>query len=220
MQSFTKSTLLAAFVCLAAACSSVPEKGEWPAYGSDGASSKYTPLSQINSDNVDQLKEVWRWSSPDNQLQGSATRERASYYKATPLMVNGRLYVSTSFNLVAAIDAGSGETLWQYDPKAYEQGRPANSGWQHRGVSYWESGADKRVIITTGTGELIALNADTGKPIESFGNNGKVDLQAGITASEEERRLIGYNSPPAIVKDTIVVGCTVTDFVRSTHMPT
>lgn len=194
--------------------------GEWRSYGSDGASSKYTALSQISPDNVNKLQRVWTWDSPDNSLQGTATRQRASYYKSTPIMVDGRLYVSTGFNLVAAVDPATGKTLWQYDPKAYEQGRPANSGWQHRGVSYWESGKDKRVIVTTGTGELIALHADTGKPVENFGNKGKVDLQAGITQTEQERRLIGYNAPPAIVKDTIVVGCTVTDGVRGTHMPT
>ncbi|MCW8194856.1 PQQ-binding-like beta-propeller repeat protein [Proteobacteria bacterium 005FR1] len=194
--------------------------GEWRNYANDGGSSKYTPLAQIDEQNVSKLQEAWRWNSPDNALQGSVTQQRASYYKSTPLMVDGRLFVSTGFNLVVAIDPASGETIWQYDPKAYEQGRPANSGWQHRGLSYWESGADKRVIITTGTGELIALNAQTGEPIKSFGKNGKVDLQAGITQTEAERRLIGYNSPPAIVKDTVVVGCTVTDGVQTTRMPT
>lgn len=194
--------------------------GEWRSYANGGASSKYTPLSQINGGNVNRLRKAWSWDSPDNQLQGTATRQRASYFKATPLMVDGRVYVSTSFNLVAALDPATGKTLWQYDPEAYKQGRPANSGWQHRGVSYWQSGRDKRIFITTGTGELIALNADTGKPVESFGNHGKVDLQAGITRTPEERRLVGYNAPPAIVRDTIVVGCTVTDGVRGTHMPT
>lgn len=193
--------------------------GEWRHYGADGASSKYTPLAQINRDNVNQLQEVWRWESPDNALQ-SKIRQRTSYFKPTPLMVNGRLYLSTSFSLVVAVDPATGKTIWEFDPKAYEQGRPANSGWQHRGVSYWESDNDRRIIIATGTGELIALNADTGKPIAGFGNEGRVDLQAGITANDAERRLVGYNSPVAIVKDTVVVGCTVTDGVRTQAMPT
>lgn len=193
--------------------------GEWRHYGADGASSKYIPLAQINRDNVNQLQEVWRWDSPDNALQDTI-RQRGSYFKPTPLMVNGRLYLSTSFNLVVAVDPATGKTLWEFDPEAYKQGRPANSGWQHRGVSYWESGSDRRIIIATGTGELIALNADTGKPVSSFGDEGRVDLQAGITSSDAERRLIGYNSPVAIVKDTVVVGCTVTDGVRTKAMPT
>ncbi len=195
--------------------------GEWRHYGGDGASSKYTPLSQINANNVNQLKIAWVWESLDNKLvDDKVTRQRPSYYKSTPLLVNGKLYTSTSLNQVAAIDPASGETLWSFDPKAYEQGRPANSGWQHRGVSYWESKNDKRIFITTGLGELIALNAETGKLITSFGDNGRVDLQAGIISDEKERRLIGYSAPPAIVKDTIVVNCTVTDGVRTIAMPT
>ncbi|GAB1266179.1 pyrroloquinoline quinone-dependent dehydrogenase [Aurantivibrio infirmus] len=195
--------------------------GEWRHYGGDGASSKYTPLSQINANNVNQLKIAWVWESLDNKLlDDKVTRQRPSYYKSTPLLVNGTLYTSTSLNQVAAIDPASGETLWRFDPKAYEQGRPANSGWQHRGVSYWESKNDKRIFITTGLGELIALNAETGQLITSFGDNGRVDLQAGIISDEKERRLIGYSAPPAIVKDTIVVNCTVTDGVRTIAMPT
>lgn len=219
-----KLTLITAVMAILGACLNPGEKPagemvEWRHYAADGASSKYTALAQINRDNVHQLREVWRWDSPDNELQ-TRIRQRASYFKPTPLMVNGRLYLSTGFNLVAALDPGTGETLWLFDPKAYEQGRPANSGWQHRGVSYWESGDDRRIIIATGTGELIALNADTGEPISSFGKNGRVDLQAGITSNDAERRLIGYNSPVAIVRDTVVVGCTVVDAVRTQTMPT
>jgi quinoprotein glucose dehydrogenase len=195
-------------------------QGEWRYYGGDAGSNKYTALSQINASNVNKLKQVWEWESPDNSLQASATRQRSSYFKATPLMIDGRLFVSTGFSVVAAIDAGNGQTLWQFDPKSYEEGRPANSGFQHRGVSYWANGSDKRVIIATGTGKLIALNATTGQPIASFGDNGKIDLQDGITSNETERRQIGYNSPTSIVKDTIVVGCTVTDGVRTIAMPT
>lgn len=195
--------------------------GEWRHYGGDTASSKYTPLDQIDAGNVQQLEPAWTWQSPDNELSGTVTRQRPSYFKATPLMVNGKLYTSTGLNLVAAIDPATGETLWRFDPKAYDQGgRPANSGWQHRGVSYWESGDDRRIFIATGLGELIALNADTGEVIPGFGDNGRVDLQAGITSSEQERRLIGYNSPPAVVNNTLVVNCTVADGVRTIAMPT
>lgn len=224
MTSKLKNITAIIFCCLTA-FTFANDKGEWRYYGGDAASSKYTPLTQINADNVSTLKVAWTWDNPDNQLQGTATRQRASYFKATPLMVDDRLFVSTAFNVVAAIDATSGKTVWQYDPKTYEEGRPANSGFQHRGVSYWESNnnedtKDKRIIIATGTGKLIALNANTGEPVSTFGDNGSIDLQEGITNSPQERRQIGYNSPVSIVRDTIVVGCTVTDGVRTISMPT
>lgn len=227
------SVLLITPVLLLSACTSpsgdntdatAPNKstqGEWRYYGGDGASSKYIALDQINEDNVNQLKIAWQWDSIDNELINGTTRQQPSYYKSTPLMVNGKLYTSTSLNVVAAIDPATGTTIWSFDPKTYEQGgRPANSGWQHRGVSYWESGDDRRIFITTGLGELIAINADDGKIVSSFGNNGRVDLQDGIAKDENEKRLIGYNVPPAIVNNTIVVNCTVRDSIRTIAMPT
>lgn len=196
-------------------------QSEWRSYGGDAASSKYSALDQIDHGNVNQLAQAWVWDSPDNQLVADVTRQQPSYFKATPLMVNGKLYTSTGLNVVAAIDPASGRTLWEFDPKAYEQGgRPTNSGWQHRGVSYWESGDDRRIFITTGLGELIALNADNGALVTDFGVNGRVDLQEGITDSPAERRAIGYNAPPAIVNNTVVVNCTVADSIRSSSMPT
>lgn len=199
----------------------IAESGEWRHYGGDGASSKYTALGQIDQGNVNDLEVAWVWDSPDNALVGPVTRQRPSYYKPTPLMVNGKLYTSTSLNLVVAVDPASGETLWEFDPEAYAQGgRPANSGWQHRGVSYWESGTDRRIFITTGLGELIAVDADSGEPVSSFGAQGRVDLQDDISLSDEERRLVGYNAPPAIMGNTVVVNCTVADSVRTIEMPT
>ncbi|GAB1258412.1 glucose/quinate/shikimate family membrane-bound PQQ-dependent dehydrogenase [Aurantivibrio plasticivorans] len=196
------------------------QQTEWRYYGGEASSNKYAPLDQINAENVNQLQVAWVWDSVDNKLVDSATRQRPSYFKATPLMVNGKLYTSTSLNVIAALNPATGETLWTFDPEAYTQGRPPNSGWQHRGVSYWEQGNDKRIIITTGVGELIAVNADTGLIIDSFGNDGRVDLQEGITRNKNERRMIGYSAPPAIVKNTIVVNCTVSDGVRSVETPT
>ena len=132
--------------------------GEWRAYGSDNASTKYIPLDQINRDNVKNLQIAWRWNSPDNALVESNPDLWTMVNKATPLMIGNVIYTSTSLNLVAAINAGTGETIWGYDPKTYEDGTPANTGFVHRGVSYWESGNDKRVLLGTGDGYLIALN--------------------------------------------------------------
>jgi quinoprotein glucose dehydrogenase len=201
-------------VAIADAHKGTAEDIEWRYYGFDAAGSKYSPASQINAGNVETLEVAWTWSSPDDKL-AEKIRARAGYFKATPLMVGGVLYLSTSFSVVAAVDAGTGRTIWTHDPKAYEKGRPANSGWQHRGVGYWEDGSDRRIVIATGTGELVALDAATGKPIPTFGVNGSVDLQADIIRNEADRRRIGYNAATMIVRDTVVTGCTITDGTRS-----
>lgn len=192
------------------------DKGDWPYYGGTIGATKYSPLARIDAKNVGSLQPVWTWDSPDNALVGTATKERAGSFKATPIMIDGVLYTSTSLNLVAAIDAGTGKTLWTFDPKAYDSGRrPANSGWQHRGVSYWEGRVDgrtqRRIFIATGIGDLIALDARTGAVISSFGNQGRVDLHAQLIRREEDRRAIGFNSPQLVVGDVIVIGCTVAE---------
>jgi quinoprotein glucose dehydrogenase len=207
--------LFTALLCTAATAAESP-RGEWPYYGGDAGSSKYSPLAQIDARTVQQLEVAWTWNSPDDALVGSATRERPGYFKPTPIMIDGVLYTSTAFSQVAAIDAGTGTTLWVFDPKAYASGRrPANSGWQHRGVAY----ANGRVFIATGIGELIAIDARTGQPVKSFGKDGRVDLQAALIRKEEDRRFVGFNAPPMIVGNSIVVGCTVFDRPTAPEMP-
>lgn len=200
------------------------DHGEWPYYGGDIGSSKYSPLQQVDHGNVQSLQIAWTWESPDDALTGKQTKERPGYFKPTPIMVAGVLYTSTGFSQVAAIDAATGRTLWTYDPQSYNAGRrPANSGWQHRGVSYWEGKVNgkrqRRILIATGIGDLLALNADDGTRIETFGDNGRVDLQAGLISKDDERRFVGFNSPQLIVGDTIIVGCTVYDRPTTSRMP-
>lgn len=134
--------------------------GEWREYGSDKASTKYVPLSQINRDNVKDLRVVWRWNSPDNAIIEANPDLWTMVNEATPLMIGGVIYTSTSLNQVAAIAAATGETIWVYDPKTYKDGTPANTGFVHRGVSYWEDGTAKSILFGTGDGYLIALNAE------------------------------------------------------------
>ena len=133
--------------------------------------------------------------------------------ESTPLMVGGVLYTSTSLSQVAAIDAATGETKWVYDPKIYENGLgiPPNLGWLHRGVAYWRNGDDERIVILTAFAQMIALDARTGKPVPSFGKDGRIDLLASL------RRPVDPNyytmtSPPVIVRGVIVVGSSVFDW--------
>ncbi len=93
-------------------------------------------------------------------------------YEATPLMVGGVLYTTTSLSQVAAIDAATGKTLWVYEPKSYQHGSPPNLGLVHRGVAYWQDGVDQRILIATGDAYLIALDARTGMPCLSLATRG------------------------------------------------
>jgi quinoprotein glucose dehydrogenase len=164
---------LAAVVCLVSLLVTSPRAenvGEWPAYGADKASSKYAPLTQITRDNVQQLRIAWRWLSADQPILQADSTLWTMAYEATPLMVHGVLYTSTSLSQVAAIDAATGKALWVYDPKSYRHGSPPNLGFVHRGVAYWQDGEDERVFIATGDAYLIALDAHTEKPLPQFGD--------------------------------------------------
>src|SRR5262249_9894568 len=101
--------------------------GMWPTYAGNLSSSKYSPLSQINADNVGRLAVAWRWRSPDNDIVIPGIFN--SVFESTPLMVDGVLYTSTSYSQVAAINAATGATLWVYDPASYNSGVPANNGF-------------------------------------------------------------------------------------------
>ena len=137
----------------------------------------------------------------------------ALQFKTIPLMVGGLVYVSTAIGQVAALDAGTGELVWSYDPRTYERlDRPANVGWHHRGVSYWEDEAsdDARIFIATHDLLLVALNARTGALYPDFGDGGTVDLSGSLGRAIDRTRLT-HSQPLAIVGDTVVVGSIVQD---------
>lgn len=204
-------------VSATAQSSSADKTIEWPHFGSSLGSTRYSEAAQIHEGNVNDLEIAWRWTSPDAALN-EKVRLRAGQFKATPIMIDGVLYLSTALNQVAAVDAASGETIWLHDPKAYERGRPANSGFQHRGVAYWSDGSDARILIATGTRQLIALNAKTGERYPDFGTDGAVDLTQGLGREIDERQL-GFNSPPLIVRDVVILGSVVSDGPSTLRMP-
>lgn len=190
--------------------------GEWHNFGNDSAGSRYSPLDQIDRSNFGDLELAWRWTSISEEV----TREyvdtvKPSQFKPIPLMIDGLVYVASEISQVAALDPATGEIVWQYDPGAWRAGRPANVGFQHRGVAYWADGADRRIFIATHDSKLVALNAKTGKPIASFGENGVVDMlpQSGeqMFGRRFNKRLITHSSPPAIAGNTVVVGSIIHD---------
>jgi len=189
-------------------------RGEWPAYAGTYAAARYSPLTQIDRSNAKDLHVVWRWKSPDMAIKEANPKvgpTRAN--ESTPLMVGGVLYTSTSLSQVAAIDAATGETKWVFDPKIYENGLgiPANDGWLHRGVAYWRNGDDERIVMLTAFAQMIALDAKTGKPIPTFGADGRIDLTKGMRRPVD-RDYYTVSSPPVIVRNIIVVGSSVMDW--------
>ena len=191
--------------------------GEWPTYGGDLASTKYSPLAQITGDNIGRLRVAWSVPTPDAYLSvstpgggewsgspadvfGELTRLDAARwrdgeaplitnYKATPLMVGGLLYVNTPTSVGAAFDAATGRPRWTFNPKSYEAGTTTMSlRWNQRGVAYWRDGATARVYWGTGDGYLVAVDAITGRPVPDFGVNGRVDLMAGLPRAARGKR--------------------------------
>ncbi|MEK6324063.1 MAG: pyrroloquinoline quinone-dependent dehydrogenase [Acidobacteriota bacterium] len=193
-------------------------KGEWRFYGGDQGSGKYSPLDQINRENVQKLKVAWSWDSPDLKVLAQNSKLYTLGYEATPLMIGGVLYISTSLSQVAAIDAVTGKTIWVYDPKSYETGHPTNLGFVHRGVAYWTDGKAERIFIGTSDAYLIAVDAKTGQPVASFGENGRVDLTKAIPLAVRARNY-AVTSPPMVCRDVVLVGASISDGPVKKEMP-
>ncbi len=215
----TWSALAIVVVATTSFAQSGAPNGEWPSFGGDPGNTKYSALDQINRANFDALTIAWRWTSISQDVTKTNEQIRAGQFKATPLMVDGLVYVSTALSQVAAIDAGTGRTVWQYDPKSYETlERPANLGWQHRGVAYWSDGRDARILIATHDLKLVALNAKTGRLYPDFGNNGTVDLSQSLDRPIDTSR-ITHSSPVAIARDTVIVGSVIADRTLTKEAP-
>lgn len=186
------------------------EAGEWVSHGGDLKNQKYSPLDQITPENFDRLEIKWRWRSVAERIEKENRRVRGGQFKPTPLAVDGRLYLPTSVGQVVALDAASGELIWEFDPRSYEAGRPANVGFQHRGVAYWADGEDRRILVASHDRKLWAIDADTGWAIEGFGEGGYTDLENSLGRKINPRE-ITHTSPPIVCRDTVVVGSIVSD---------
>ena len=183
------------------------QDGEWRYYGGDIGGTKYSPLDQINGDNVADLQIAWRWKT-DN------FGPRVDFnYQATPLMIGGVLYTTAGWRRdVVAIDAATSETLWMYRYDEGVRGQMASvRASSGRGVAYWTDGQGaERIIHVTKGYHLIALDAKTGQPVPTFGKHGIVDLYEGLYDGLDrptpEAGQIGLNSPATVVGDVVVVG--------------
>jgi quinoprotein glucose dehydrogenase len=176
---------------------------QWRSYAGDERTDRYSPLDQINRDNVKNLQVAWTFRF-DNY--GTSTETLTT--ETTPLMVNGVLYFTAGprRNVIAA-NAATGETLWTYRP---DEGARFDSAPRkvHRGVAYWTDGKGRERIFTATPGfNLIALDAKTGQLVESFGENGIVDMMRQLDdKSQDPIGKIGNSSPPVVVNDVVVIG--------------
>ena len=176
--------------------------GEWRHYAGDLASTRYSPLDQIDRDNFNELELVWRMKT-DNF--GS---EPEYNYQSTPLMVGGVIYTTAGTRrAVVAVDAGTGEYLWMHRLDEGERGAAAPRRLSGRGLAYRDDGGDGQILYVTPGYQLIALNAATGQRIASFGTGGVVDLMQNMDQEIDPiSGEIGLHSTPMVAGDTIIIG--------------
>ncbi len=177
--------------------------GEWRTYNGDLGSTRYSPLSQIDGDNFGDIEVAWRFRP------ASLGPFPDSNYQATPLMIDGVIYTTAgSRRNVVALDAETGEVLWMYRIDEGERGMNAIRRTSARGVAYWTDGqGDERIFFVTIGYQLVALDARTGRPVSSFGNDGIVDLkQANDQEIDPLSGEIGWNSAPIVGRDVVLIG--------------
>ncbi len=201
--------------------------GEWPSYNGNLQAQKYSPLPYIDLQSVHDLELAWVWEAQiDSGPLAGETRRRRSWggqpFKATPLMVDGKVFVRTRLSTVVAIDAETGAELWEFDPEARLGPRPAMFGWTTRGLAYHKQSecADdtlcERIILLTSNGWMYALDPSSGMVIESFGGDGNVDLTKGVRRPLD-RAQVSWSHPPLVCRDTIVVGSQTNDMSQFQH---
>ncbi|MBI3650772.1 MAG: pyrroloquinoline quinone-dependent dehydrogenase [Acidobacteria bacterium] len=188
------------------------DQDEWSAYGRDAGGTRYSPLVQINRANVKQLQVAWEYHTGAMEIKEGSSSKAA--FEATPILVDGTLYLSTPFSRVIALDPTTGKERWTYDPKVNLS--LDYSEVTSRGVSTWvdkrlKANAPKRrrIILATLDARLIALDATTGKPCKDFGTDGEVDLTKDVRLTD--RGDYQVTSPPAIIGDLLVVGSSMGD---------
>ena len=185
---------------------------EWPYVGADQAHSKFSTAAQVTLDNVDQLEIAWEWEPGELPLQEYGTRPGS--FEATPLMIDNILYITTMYTRVVALDAGTGEEIWAFDPRAYEggaRGAPPG-GFKHRGAAVHGRGDDMRVFLNS-RDRLYAVDAKSGELVPTFGDAGQVPLTEGFPndVSPDE---FDQTSPPVVFEDLVIVGSRVPDRIQ------
>ena len=198
-----RPTAIVILLCLGAGPAPAQDV-DWPNVGNDKGGMRHSPLDQIDARNVARLTVAWTYRTGDAGPGNSTTIE------CTPIVDEGRMFVTTARTKVVALDPATGEELWRFDP--YGPGMTFNpiraSGGVNRGVAYWSDrrpDGRRRVFLGASDGRLISLDARTGRLDPSFGAGGVVDLRAGLEW-DVSRMNYGPTSAPAVFEDTILLG--------------
>jgi len=183
---------------------------EWRTYGGSLSSHRYSPLDQISAANFSTLEVAWR-------LKTDNLGPRPEFnFQSTPLMIGGTLYTTAgSRRAVVALDAATGEMKWMHSLDEGKRGQEAPRQLSGRGLAYWSDGRSSRIVYVTPGYQMIALDAQTGQRITSFGKGGIVDLKL-----EDDQEMdpitgdIGLHAAPIIAKDVVIIGAAHTEGSR------
>ena len=172
---------------------------DWPIYLGNKHNSHYSPLDQINKQNVANLQIAWQHKTGDSDPNGR------TQIQCNSIVIDGTLYASSPKLKVFALDAATGEQKWIFDP-AVATNFAMNA---NRGVTYWEDGDDRRILFTAGP-YLFALNADTGYPVQSFGKFGRASLKSRLGEWAQELYVVS-TTPGIIYRDLLIIGTRVSE---------
>lgn len=176
------------------------EDNGWGTYKADEKSTSYSKFDQINVENVNKLQNAWTFQMNDVK-QGESPMSS----QCNPIIVDGVMYANSGKQWVYAINAQTGKQIWAFN--ALDEGEPTAAS---RGVTYWASGEDKRIIYSAGN-YLLAINAKTGKLIPTFGNKGRINLNVGVR-DDPKKISVTLTTPGSIFKDLIIIGSRLPDF--------
>lgn len=186
----------------------------WPAYGGDPGGTRFSSAKQINKSNVMQLKVAWTFHTGALDVKTNLVHKAA--FESTPILVDGKLFLTTPYDHVIALDPTTGEKLWEYDPQVDLSKN--YSEVTNRGVAFWRDRKAKsgqpcslRIFFGTIDARLIALDGATGKPCTDFASGGVLNLAADAMTTPEWTGGYQVTSAPTIVKDTLVVGSSIAD---------
>lgn len=180
---------------------------DWSIYRGDKKGNQYSELAQIHAANVHKLAPAWQYRTGDASGRSSM--------QVNPIVVNGLLYLSTSTLRAVALDAATGEEVWVFKSESFNENQQLFRG-RSRGVTYWQSddGADQRIFHFV-KDRVYALNAETGRLIESFGEKGHIDLRKNLDMDHTEAS-IEVTSPGAVYQNMLIVGSRVPEGYNST----
>ena len=169
---------------------------DWRYYAATPEGSRYSALDQIDRSNVAGLRVAWTHATGDSMARPATTIE------CTPIVVDGRMYITTAQLQVRALDAATGKVLWNFDPFAGIVMR-RSKGFS-RGVTYWSDGKHRRIFVAAAN-KMHCLDADSGKLVSEFADSGILDMRAGLDRELPDIQ-ITHPTPPVVFEDLLILG--------------